>query len=51
MELYLNEDDPANGLVKGQWLPAAECLGDSRFVGDGKTYYLGAGPAGGLDYN
>jgi iron complex outermembrane receptor protein len=47
----LNEDDPANGLVKGQWLPAAECLGDSRFVGDGKTYYLGAGPAGGLDYN
>jgi len=47
----LNEDDPANGLVKGQWLPAAECLGDSRFVGDGKTYILGAAPAGGLDNN
>ena len=47
----LNEDDPANGLVKGQWLPAAECLGDSRFVGDGKTYILGASPEGGLDNN
>jgi len=47
----LNEDDPANGLVKGQWLPAAECLGDSRFVGDGKTYILGAAPEGGLDNN
>jgi iron complex outermembrane receptor protein len=47
----LNEDDPANGLVKGQWLPAAECLGDTRFVGDGKTYILGAAPEGGLDNN
>jgi len=47
----LNEDDPANGLVKGQWLPAAECLGDTRFVGDGKTYILGAAPTGGLDNN
>tara|TARA_B100001027_G_scaffold144386_1_gene100702 strand:+ start:804 stop:3503 length:2700 start_codon:yes stop_codon:yes gene_type:complete len=45
----LNEDDPANGLVAGQWLPAAECLGDDRFVGGGKTYYLGDGPEGGLD--
>ena len=47
----LNADDPANGLVKGQWLPAAECQGDSRFLQDGKTYQLGAAPAGGLDYN
>ena len=47
----LNEDDPANGLVKGQWLPAAECLGDTRFVGDGKTYILGNAPTGGLDHN
>jgi iron complex outermembrane receptor protein len=47
----LNEDDPVNGLVKGQWLPAAECLGDTRFVGDGKTYILGAAPTGGLDNN
>ena len=47
----LNEDDPANGLVKGQWLPAAECLGDTRFVGDGKTYILGNAPTGGLDKN
>ena len=47
----LNEDDPENGLVKGQWLPAAECLGDTRFVGDGKTYILGAAPTGGLDNN
>ena len=47
----LNEDDPANGLVKGQWLPAAECAGDDRFVGNGKTYILGAAPTGGLDKN
>ena len=47
----LNEDDPENGLVAGQWLPAAECLGDTRFVGDGKTYILGNAPAGGLDHN
>ena len=47
----LNEDDPVNGLVKGQWLPAAECLGDTRFVGDGKTYILGKAPTGGLDHN
>ena len=47
----LNEDDPANGLVKGQWLPAAECGGDSRFLQDGKTYILGAAPTGGLDNN
>ena len=47
----LNEDDPENGLVAGQWLPAAECLGDTRFVGDGKTYILGAAPTGGLDNN
>ena len=47
----LNEDDPANGLVKGQWLPAAECQGDSRFVLDGKTFYFGSGPAGGLGAN
>ncbi len=47
----LNEDDPANGLVKGQWLPAAECQGDSRFLQDGKTYILGAAPTGGLDKN
>jgi iron complex outermembrane receptor protein len=47
----LNEDDPENGLVKGQWLPAAECQGDSRFVSDGKTYILGAAPTGGLDKN
>ena len=47
----LNEDDPANGLVKGQWLPAAECAGDDRFVGNGKTYILGAAPDGGLDNN
>ena len=47
----LNADDPANGLVKGQWLPAAECQGDSRFLQDGKTYILGAAPTGGLDSN
>jgi len=47
----LNEDDPANGLVKGQWLPAAECQGDSRFVGNGKAYILGDSPTGGLDHN
>ena len=47
----LNEDDPENGLVAGQWLPAAECLGDTRFVGDGKTYILGSAPTGGLDNN
>ena len=47
----LNEDDPANGLVKGQWLPAAECQGDDRFVGGGKTYYFGTGPVGGLGAN
>ena len=48
----LNEDDPSNGLVKGQYLPAAECLGDSRFVGDGKTYILGSAPAAStLDHN
>ncbi|MDB4836655.1 TonB-dependent receptor [Gammaproteobacteria bacterium] len=47
----LNEDDPANGLVKGQWLPAAECGGDPRFLQDGKTYILGAAPTGGLDNN
>ena len=47
----LREDDPANGLVAGQWLPAAECAGDERFVGGGKTYTLGSAPTGGLDYN
>jgi iron complex outermembrane receptor protein len=47
----LREDDPANGLVAGQWLPAAECAGDDRFVGGGKTYTLGSAPTGGLDYN
>ena len=47
----LNEDDAVNGLVKGQWLPAAECAGDSRFVGNGKTYILGDAPTGGLDKN
>ena len=29
-------------LKKGQYLPAAECLGDSRFVEDGTTYTWGA---------
>jgi len=47
----LNEDDPANGLVKGQYLPAAECLGDTRMVANGKTYTYGAAPTGGLDYD
>ena len=47
----LNEDDPVNGLKKGQWLPAAECQGDSRFLQNGKTYILGAAPTGGLDNN
>ena len=36
-------------LVKGQYLPAAECLGDDRFLEGGKTYTWGAAPAGGLD--
>ena len=47
----LKEDDVANGLVAGQWLPAAECQGDSRFLQNGKTYILGAAPTGGLDKN
>ena len=47
----LNEDDPANGLVAGQWLPAVECLGDERFVKGGETFVLGASPTGGLDHN
>ena len=37
--------------MKGQWLPAAECQGDDRFVGGGKTYYFGSGPVGGLGAN
>ena len=36
-------------LVKGQYLPAAECLGDERFLEGGKTYTWGSAPAGGLD--